>query len=208
MHHYSDERKRRIRRLVQQRRKQVRLRQRCLMLLSGLILASLTCVVPACGDLPATMPPAASWQCSAEASEHCAQWMILPIESGSIIREFDGPAQPWMAGHRGIDISVSKSHEIIAPTDAVISFSGLVGGKSVVSLEVDGYTLTFEPARTQLQVGAQVQRRQKFAAVSGDSDHCADTCVHWGVKRTSTRDYVDPQRFLTPQHIRLVPNDA
>ncbi|MCI6531727.1 MAG: hypothetical protein SO053_02055 [Bifidobacterium animalis] len=104
-----------------------------------------------------------------------------------------------------MDISLNGTHELLAPSDGAISFSGMVAGKSVVSIDTGPYTLTFEPAHTQLAVGDKVHRGKRFASVGGQSDHCGDSCVHWGVKRTGRRDYLDPASFLRPMQIRLVP---
>lgn len=118
---------------------------------------------------------------------------------------FDRPEWQWSPGHRGVDISLNGMHELLAPSDGAISFSGMVAGKSVVSIDTGPYTLTFEPAHTQLAVGDKVHRGKRFASVGGQSDHCGESCVHWGVKRTGRRDYLDPASFLRPMQIRLVP---
>ena len=114
---------------------------------------------------------------SAQASESCTAGMVMPVQGSEIVARFDGPYQAWMAGHRGIDIRAQKGDEL---------------------------TLTFEPAQTALSVGTPVLRGKPFAKVAGGSDHCDDACVHWGIKRGKGA-YEDPERWLTPQSIRLVP---
>ena len=73
-----------------------------------------------------------------------------------------------------------------------------------MSIRVRSFTLTFEPAQTALPVGTPVLRGKPFAKVAGGSDHCDDACVHWGIK-LGKGAYEDPERWLTPQSIRLVP---
>lgn len=143
--------------------------------------------------------------CTAIAGEMCHTRMLSPVPDGLIVRGFDRPEWQWSPGHRGVDISLNGMHELLAPSDGAISFSGMVAGKSVVSIDTGPYTLTFEPAHTQLAVGDKVHRGKRFASVGGQSDHCGESCVHWGVKRTGRRDYLDPASFLRPMQIRLVP---
>ena len=143
--------------------------------------------------------------CTAIAGEMCHARMLSPVPDGLIVRGFDRPEWQWSPGHRGVDISLNGMHELLAPSDGAISFSGMVAGKSVVSIDTGPYTLTFEPAHTQLAVGDKVHRGKRFASVGGQSDHCGESCVHWGVKRTGRRDYLDPASFLRPMQIRLVP---
>lgn len=141
---------------------------------------------------------------SAQAGESCTAGMVMPVQGSEIVARFDGPYQAWMAGHRGIDIRAQKGDELIAPATGIISHAGTVAGKSTVSIRVRSFTLTFEPAQTALSVGTPVLRGKPFAKVAGGSDHCDDACVHWGIKRGKGA-YEDPERWLTPQSIRLVP---
>ena len=108
--------------------------------------------------------------CTAIAGEMCHARMLSPVPDGLIVRGFDRPEWQWSPGHRGVDISLNGMHELLAPSDGAISFSGMVAGKSVVSIDTGPYTLTFEPAHTQLAVGDKVHRGKRFASVGGQSD--------------------------------------
>lgn len=156
-----------------------------------------------CGALVAAWPWGSDGM-NAQADEPCTAGMVMPVQGGPIIARFDRPAQTWTAGHRGIDIQASEGDELVAPATGVISHAGKVAGKSTVSIRVRSRTLTFEPAQTTLPVGTPVHRGKPFATVAGNSDHCDDACVHWGIK-VGKRAYEDPERWLTPQSIRLVP---
>lgn len=151
----------------------------------------------------------AAWACAdtgrhaAQASEECAELMVLPVRAGRIASVFERPEYQWSSGHRGIDVALDASRELIAPADGVVSFAGKVASKSVVSLRHGSLTLTFEPAQTTLQHGTQVARGEAFAIAQGVSDHCADTCVHWGIKDDA--GYVDPSTLLGAQRIVLLP---
>ncbi|PJM76279.1 M23 family metallopeptidase [Bifidobacterium simiarum] len=120
-------------------------------------------------------------------------------------KSFDNPAKPWLPGHRGIDILAPSGTTLIAPDTATIAFAGQVGGKSVVSLRHgNGLTTTYEPAEAGAPVGTAVNRGMPFAQTAGRSDHCAGTCVHWGVKRANGT-YVDPMHMVHRQRIALKP---
>ncbi|KFI62919.1 M23 family metallopeptidase [Bifidobacterium cuniculi] len=134
----------------------------------------------------------------------CQARMVAPIRDGVVIRAFDEPAEPWLAGHRGVDLAAGEGDDIVAPIDGTISFRGKVGGKSVVSMVHAGWTLTFEPAVTDLSVGASLRRGQPLGMVGHGSDHCDGSCLHWGI-RLDGRRYRDPESFLTAMRIRLLP---
>ncbi|MCI1901429.1 MAG: M23 family metallopeptidase [Bifidobacteriaceae bacterium] len=123
-----------------------------------------------------------------------------------IAREFDPPAQKWLAGHRGIDIDAPAHSKVLAPVNGTVKFVGKVAGKSEVSFSAfsdDTVIFSFEPAQTRLHVGDSLTKGEPLATVQGESDHCADTCVHWGARRNGV--YVDPRTALDPVRIILKP---
>lgn len=133
----------------------------------------------------------------------CESIMAMPIAHGHIITEFVRPPTPYASGHRGIDIQASRGDTLLAPMDGIVSFSGKVGGKSVVSITQDVWIVSFEPATTSLRVGDAVGKRDAFGEVSGSSDHCDGRCVHWGVRKQG--EYINPRTVVQPQQIRLLP---
>ena len=144
-------------------------------------------------------------QAGQQTNAACRAALAWPVaEPVSVTRSFDGPAQPWLPGHRGIDVRASPGEQLLAPGDGVISFAGVVAGKQVVSIRCRKLTLTFEPAVTNLGVGAQVKRGEPFATVGEKSDHCDGSCVHWGVKRDK-KSYLNPQDLVSLRRIALKP---
>lgn len=138
----------------------------------------------------------------------CTAMYSWPVEEPRIEQRFDGPASPWLPGHRGVDLMAEQGTGIVAPKAGTVSFAGKVAGKHVVSIRHDnGVTSTFEPATTTLNVGSRVTRNQPVATVEGDSDHCEDHCLHWGLRRSAT-DYLDPQRYTGNRKIALKPMDG
>lgn len=134
----------------------------------------------------------------------CRATLIWPVISPHVTSAFDRPEQPWLPGHRGVDLQATTNDTILAPDDGIISFAGTVAGKSVVSINHGNITSTFEPATTHLKAGAPVTRGQHIAQINGGSDHCGNTCLHWGVKQ-GTDTYLDPETLTTPQRIALKP---
>lgn len=137
-------------------------------------------------------------------SSGCSVDMVWPIREPTIVQSFDGPEQPWLPGHRGVDLAAEPGTGLDAPVSGVIGFTGVVAGKSVVSITYGDLTLTFEPAVTDLAVGAAVRQGSPFATVSDGSDHCDGSCVHWGV-RAGARRYLDPAAKVGNRRIALKP---
>ncbi len=140
----------------------------------------------------------------------CRTSMSWPLSVDSsvptVVKPFKSPPQPWLAGHRGVDLQVDADQPTIiyAPMDGVVSFAGTVAGKNVVSVRHATRTSTFEPAQTDLAVGAAVNRGDAMARVEGRSDHCDAICLHWGVK-TEAGSYIDPASAALPHRIVLKP---
>ena len=122
----------------------------------------------------------------------------------SVLKAYDGPAQPWLSGHRGVDLQTRTGEEILAPGDGMVSFTGKVAGKDVVSIKYGDMALTFEPAITDIGVGASVRRGQPFAKVGESSDHCDNVCLHWGI-RSGEKTYLDPASMVSAYRIVLKP---
>jgi hypothetical protein len=131
-------------------------------------------------------------------------WPIHQEPRPTIVQEFSPPPAPWLAGHRGVDLEAATGTPLFPPADGILHFAGAVGGKDVVSIELDdGMIATFEPATTDFKVGAKITRSRRFATVDGRSDHCSNLCVHWGMKKGDT--YYDPVEFVTGTKIVLKP---
>lgn len=134
----------------------------------------------------------------------CRALMVWPVQNPKVIAPFDKPDKPWLAGHRGVDLSVADNKDIRAPDDGVIRFVGIVAGKSVVSIQHTAVISTFEPATTPLSVGDPVTRGQIIAYAEGESDHCSDQCIHWGV-RNGKQQYLDPESLTARRTVVLKP---
>ena len=94
---------------------------------------------------------------------------------------------------------------VLAPTDGVVDFRGVVVDRAVlVVTTADGLRTTFEPVDSQLSVGTAVTRGQTLGTVAGSPGHCAPrTCLHWGV--LSGHTYLDPLALVGVVRVILLP---
>jgi murein DD-endopeptidase MepM/ murein hydrolase activator NlpD len=107
------------------------------------------------------------------------------------VRPFVAPSTEYSAGHRGIDIG--GAGDIVAPTDGVVHFAGVVVDRGVLSIAIPGDVLaSFEPVTTALHEGDSVTRGEVIGHI--DPGHCSQPCLHFGVRVHG--EYVSPLLFL------------
>ncbi|WP_298459770.1 M23 family metallopeptidase [uncultured Cellulomonas sp.] len=114
-----------------------------------------------------------------------------------VVRDFDGPPQPWAAGHRGVDLAADPGQTVRAPQGGVVTFAGTVVDRGVVTVtHDDGLRSSLEPVRWSVGLGQRVVQGQVVGSVSQAAGHCAPaTCLHWGLRRGES--YLDPMRWVT-----------
>ena len=142
---------------------------------------------------------------SVHTQTQCVKLMDWPVRHPEVLQDFDAPDKPWLAGHRGVDLASHEGDELIAPAAGYISFAGKVAGKDVVVItHPQGFRSTFEPAQAVARQGQALKRGEVFALrSSGESNHCEDTCIHWGVKISKQR-YLNPQRMIEASPIIIL----
>jgi murein DD-endopeptidase MepM/ murein hydrolase activator NlpD len=130
-------------------------------------------------------------------------WPLLPRPP--VLARFDPPDVRWGSGHRGVDLGASVGQSVLAPTDGVVAFRGVVVDRGVlVVTTVDGLRTTFEPVDSELAVGTPVVRAQPIGTVAATSGHCAPaTCLHWGVLNGET--YLNPLALVGAVRVVLLP---
>ncbi|MEA5454626.1 M23 family metallopeptidase [Sinomonas sp. JGH33] len=120
-------------------------------------------------------------------------WPLAPRPA--LVRGFDPPARPWLSGHRGVDLAAASGQQLLAPEGGTVVFAGWVVDRPVLTIRhPDGHRSSFEPVTTELAAGAEVTRGEPIGKVAAEPPHCAEGCVHWGVRRDD--DYVDPLRLV------------
>jgi murein DD-endopeptidase MepM/ murein hydrolase activator NlpD len=130
-------------------------------------------------------------------------WPLLPRPP--VFARFDPPEVRWGAGHRGVDLSAQVGQDVLAPTDAVVTFSGMVVDRGVLVLDTaGGLRTTFEPVEPAMVVGTPVVRGDVVARVAATPGHCAPaTCLHWGV--LDGERYLDPLALVGAVRVVLLP---
>jgi murein DD-endopeptidase MepM/ murein hydrolase activator NlpD len=119
----------------------------------------------------------------------------LPVDD-VVVRRFERPAHRWSPGHRGIDIEAPAATPVRAPGDGVVTFSGTVVDRGVLTIEhPDGLRSSLEPLVDAVPAGTRVHAGVVVGAVADGGTHCAPgDCLHWGVRRGEV--YLDPFTLL------------
>lgn len=118
-----------------------------------------------------------------------------PVAPPHVVTEpFVAPPDPYSAGHRGIDIAASPGRPVTAAAAGVVTFSGTVVDRPLVVIRHDdGHVSSIEPVVGSVDVGSRVTRGAPIGTV-GVGGHCADGCVHFGVRLDGV--YVNPMLLL------------
>lgn len=145
----------------------------------------------------------------AVALPHLWRWPLLPAPR--VVRAFDPPAQPWLAGHRGVDLAAVPGQPVLSAGTGVVVFAGPLAGRGVVSVEHGGIRMSYEPVVPLVAAGDPVIVGQPVALVAPLPGHCGvRTCLHWGafVTLSVPRRYIDPRVLVGAGPVRLVPAGA
>jgi len=121
-----------------------------------------------------------------------------------VLRPFDPPAEVWGAGHRGVDLAARPGDPVLAAATGQVVFAGSVAGRGVLTIEHGGgLRTTYEPVFARVPVGSWVAVGDVVGVVTTGS-HCADRCLHWGLK--DGRTYLDPLLLIAEgaSSLRLV----
>ncbi|MBT5617437.1 MAG: M23 family peptidase, partial [Microbacteriaceae bacterium] len=87
---------------------------------------------------------------------------------------------PWGAGHRGLDIRAS-SQDLFAPTSGVVSYSGFVVNRGVLTVLTDtGMLISFEPVVALVPSSTRVIQGELIGEIQ--EGHCETLCVHLGLR--------------------------
>ncbi|WP_245873519.1 D-alanyl-D-alanine carboxypeptidase family protein [Brevibacterium ihuae] len=130
---------------------------------------------------------------------------FTPVPGFTVVRPFDKPDRNWESGHRGIDVGALPGEEVRAPQAGTVRFSGSVAGRPVLSLEIEGHVVSFEPVESELRAGDPVFAGQPVGTVA-DPSHCEDGCIHVGVWQTGReKDYLNPASFFAADATILLP---
>ncbi|GAB3876383.1 murein hydrolase activator EnvC family protein [Terrabacter terrigena] len=154
---------------------------------------------------PGAMPSGAAPAVARTGSGSHGRWAWPLDPEPSVERRFDPPEQPWLPGHRGVDLAAASGQSVQSPAAGTVTYSGRLAGRGVVVVAHDrGLRSTFEPVDGSVEVGATVARGERVGVVTSTAGHCAPAvCLHWGVLRGQT--YLDPLSFVGRARIVLLP---
>lgn len=133
-------------------------------------------------------------------------WTWPVADEPEILRAFDPPEQPWLSGHRGLDLAADPGTPIRAAGAGWVSFAGEVAGTPVVAVTHGELRTTYLPveADAELDRGDQVNAGDELGELSSQPQHCSEvSCLHWGLLRGE--DYLDPLTLLGYGEMRLLP---
>jgi murein DD-endopeptidase MepM/ murein hydrolase activator NlpD len=125
-----------------------------------------------------------------------------------VVRRFEPPPQPWLPGHRGVDLATEPLATAYAAGPGVVRFAGQVAGRGVVSIDhADGLRTTYEPVEPTVTTGTPVSAGDPIGVVQPGHAGCpAAACLHWGLRRGEA--YLDPLALLGAARVRLLPLSA
>jgi murein DD-endopeptidase MepM/ murein hydrolase activator NlpD len=128
-----------------------------------------------------------------------------PVSPPRVVRRFNPPPRPWLAGHRGADLAAAPSAEVHAAGAGTVVFVGQVAGRGVVSVaHAGGLRTTYEPVSATVAVGDRVELGASLGLLVAGHPGCpAAACLHWGLRRGDL--YLDPLALLGLGRVRLLP---
>ncbi|MBY0794695.1 M23 family metallopeptidase [Corynebacterium parakroppenstedtii] len=127
----------------------------------------------------------------------------LPVAS-KVILPFKAPPEPWLSGHRGVDLEAAPGTPIQASMSGTIAFAGQVGGRPVVSIQhADGIRTTYDPVISRRSRGDVVRRGDIIGVLANENEATHGPGLGWGAKIGES--YIDPLTLLGRSEVRLKP---
>ncbi|MFG1953334.1 murein hydrolase activator EnvC family protein [Micromonospora sp. NPDC048830] len=120
-------------------------------------------------------------------------------------RRFEPPPQPWLPGHRGVDLVAAPDARVRSAGAGVVLFAGQVAGRPVVTVgHSAGLRTTYEPVRADVRSGDRVAAGTPLGRLLPGHAGCPEAaCLHWGLRRGE--QYLDPLALLGLGPVRLLP---
>lgn len=126
----------------------------------------------------------------------------------AVTRQFDPPPQPWLSGHRGVDLAGEPGDLVRSAGPGVVFFAGQVAGVGVVSVNhPGGLRTTYQPVEPLVTAGERVWAGDPLGALAPGHAGCpVAACLHWGLRQGDL--YLDPLTLLGRGRVRLLPVDG
>ncbi|GIE84129.1 murein hydrolase activator EnvC family protein [Actinoplanes regularis] len=128
-----------------------------------------------------------------------------PVSPPQVTRRFEAPPEPWLAGHRGVDLGGTPGTAVRATAAGTVLYAGVLAGRGVVSVaHPGGLRSTYEPVSPAVAAGDTVTAGESLGTLDPGHPGCpVAACLHWGVRRGT--DYLDPLTLLGLGPVRLLP---
>lgn len=121
-----------------------------------------------------------------------------------VLQQFAPPPEPWLAGHRGIDLAAPPKTPVVSAGAGTIRFAGAVGGRGVVTIDhPNGLRTTYLPVEPSVRRGQEVTAGTRLGVLATSELHCKESCLHWGLIRDGR--YLNPLLLLRQALVRLLP---
>lgn len=138
----------------------------------------------------------------AEDPDPVGVWPLDPRPE--VVSTFDPAADPWGAGHRGVDLAGRIGQPVRSALPGVVAFAGSIAGKPVVSVSHGDTRTTYEPVVASVAVGTRVAAGAVLGVLDLPASHCFPrACLHWGWRRGHA--YLDPLDLVGGGPVRLLP---
>lgn len=129
-------------------------------------------------------------------------WPLRP--EPAVVHDFDPPALPYGAGHRGVDLLGETGQPVHAALAGTVTYAGPIAGRGVVVVSHGATRTTYEPVTAAVTVGQPVGRGAVLGSLELGGSHCFPrACLHWGW--IAGEVYLDPLRLVGLGPVRLLP---
>ena len=144
---------------------------------------------------------------AAGAAGESAQEGVWPLSpTPRVVHGFDPPAQPWLAGHRGVDLLGRVGQPVLAVLPGTVTFAGNLAGRGVVVVDHGATRTTYEPVSARVVAGDLVPAGGQLGLLALAQSHCLPAaCLHLGLIRNADDVYLDPLTLFGPRPVRLLP---
>ncbi len=131
---------------------------------------------------------------------------VWPLEPRpQVDRGFDPPADPWGAGHRGVDLHGHVGQAVRVARAGVVRFVGRIAGRGIVVVDHGGTRTTYQPVHASVAVGDRVAAGAVLGSLELAGSHCFPAaCLHWGLIE-GRATYLDPLTMVGAGPVRLLP---
>jgi hypothetical protein len=132
------------------------------------------------------------------------RWVWPLVPTPEVVGAFDPPDEPWLPGHRGVDLVGDPDQAVHAAGAAQVTFAGQIAGLGVIVLDHGALRTTYEPVHPTVDVGDTVEAGDVIGRLRTAGGHCLPaTCLHWGLLRGNT--YLNPLLLVGGGPVRLLP---